>query len=138
MTQEHLRRMPLRRLRELAADVESVIHELESSTLRREIDIAEEHDGNASLIHSVVRKIGNEKTGRWRQVEWIYCCSQHCPRCPHGEFVFRYRRNRRKHTTNVSFVGMPALDDKTLEWMRSTVRQAVPYVVHVSKDDLKK
>lgn len=124
--------MPLRHLRELAADVQALIRELESAKVRREIDIASEHQGNKELIHSVVRTIGDKSTGRWRQVENIYCCLERCPQCPHGEFVFRYRRNLRKHTVSVTFVGTPALPNAVLEMMRSEVRNPVPYRVSVA------
>jgi hypothetical protein len=126
--------MPLRNLRELASDVQALVRELENAKMRREIDIASEHQGDKNLIHSVVRTIGDKSTGRWRQVENIYCCLEHCPQCPHGEFVFRYRRNIRKRTVSVTFVGMPALPNELLEMMRSEVRDPVPYRVSVAPD----
>jgi hypothetical protein len=130
----HLRRMPLRYLRELAADVEALVLELESTKVRREIDIASEHQGNKDLIHSVVKTIGDMSTGRWRQVENIYCCLEHCPRCPHGEFIFQYRRNIRKATVSVNFGGMPALPNDILEMSLSEIRDPVPYSVSVASD----
>src|ERR1700733_2538017 len=131
---QRLRRMPLRDLREFAADVQALVRELESAKVRREIDIASEHQGNNDLIHSIVRTIGDKSTGRWRQVEKVYCCSERCPQCPHGEFIFRYRRNLRKHTMSVTFVGMPGLPNEILEVMRSEVRDPVPYRVPVAAD----
>jgi hypothetical protein len=126
--------MPLRKLRDLAAQVQLVIRELEDAPMRREIDIAAEHHGSADLIHSVIRTIGDKTTGRWRQIEKIYCSLDHCPQCPHGEFIFRYRRNKRKGSMTVTFAGVPALPNEILELMRSEVRNPVPYRVSLASD----
>jgi hypothetical protein len=125
---QHLRKLPLKYLRELVTDAQSLIRDLEAAPVRREIDIAAEHDDNVDLIHSVVRTIGDRATGRWRQVEKIYCSLEHCPRCPHGEFIFRYRRNKRKKHVTVTFVGTPGLPNEVLEQMRLDIRPPVAAV----------
>lgn len=136
--QQHLRqrlsRMPLKHLRDIADHVQSLIQKLEGASIRREIDIAADHEGNVDLIHSIVRTMGNQRAGRWQQVEKIYCCREHCPRCPHGEFIFRYRRNKRKRSVTVTFVGMPALPNDILEQMQSDVRDPHPYLISIAPD----
>ena len=48
MKKQQLRRLPLKKLRELATEVQSVIRELEEAPMRREIDIAAEHTGKGT------------------------------------------------------------------------------------------
>jgi hypothetical protein len=131
---QRLRRKPLKHLRQLSADIQSLIQELEGTPVRRDIDIASQHEGKPELIHSVSRTIGDKTTGHWRQVEMIYCCLERCPQCPHGEFIFQYRRNKRTGTVTVNFGGWPALDSKTLEWLRLGVRDPHPYIVSIGPD----
>jgi hypothetical protein len=66
-----IRQMSLKSLRELLPAVTSRIEELESLSVRREIDIASEHTGETKLIHTVVKTIGDPTTGRWKQIEKI-------------------------------------------------------------------
>jgi hypothetical protein len=134
MKKQQLYRLPLRKLRELATDVQSVIRELEKAPVRRDIDIAAEHSGHADLIHSVARIIGDKASGRWRQIQNIYCCLEHCPQCPHGEFVFRYRRNKKTGKITVSFAGIPALPNDILAAMGANIRDPVPYLVSTTPD----
>ena len=130
---QRLRTIPLKHLRELLAAVQSRIEELERLPARREIDIAADHTGDKELIHAVLWTVGDQTTGRWRQSETIYCCPERCPSCPHGEFLFRYRRNKRKGTLTVTFVGFPALDDEVLEQMHSEVRAPHAYKVPLGR-----
>jgi hypothetical protein len=121
--------MPIQRLKELVNDAQSAILELQSAPVRRDLDIATDHQGEEELIHGLIRTRGDATFGRWHQLETIYCSSERCCQCPHGPFWFRYSRNKRKKTVSVKFAGFPALSEETLDWMRSTVELGVPYVV---------
>ena len=106
----------LRELREIRDTVNALIQEVEQGP-RREIDIADAHTGDPAFIHEV--KWETEwKAGRQRRCELIYCSSQRCPECPHGSFIFKYRRNLRKKTREVMYVGRPVLDLDALDEMR--------------------
>jgi hypothetical protein len=130
--------MPIQRLKKIVVDAQSVIRELESAPVRRDIDIAVEHKGTIELIHAVIRTRGDSANGQWDQLENIYCCSDHCPRCPHGPFWFRYCRNKRKNTVAIKFVAFPALPEGTLERMRSTAKIGVPYVLSFNPQENRK
>lgn len=129
ITRKRLLEMSLKRLRELAAELEGVIHELESSPVRREIDVATEYVETPGLIHEVLRTKGHKASSQWQQLQTVYCSLEHCTLCPHGPFWYRYSRNRRLNRVSVTFAGLPAIDEATLNWMRSTVQVGVPHSV---------
>ena len=96
--------MPLFALRRLRDELQILISELESGP-RREIDIATAHIGNPALVVQVLRIIGDKTSGKWIQVERILCSLERCPNCPHGEFMYEYRQNKKTGTTRVTFKG---------------------------------
>ena len=94
--------MPLSKLRQLRNDLDILISEIENGP-RREIDIAEDHTGDPALIAEVVRVEGDKTSGKWYQVERIYCSLERCPNCPHGDFWYEYQVNKKRKTFRVSF-----------------------------------
>ncbi len=126
--------MPLRRLRELQHDLKQLVAELEGQP-RREIDIAVEHSGDPSLVASVLRTIGDPNGNDWYQVECIYCSAERCARCPHGDFRFQYRRNKRKGTVSKKYVGTMAFSHELIERLKAGVRNPVAAYVFYEKPD---
>jgi len=127
MTRQRLLRMPAKRLRMIAAEINTVLRELETASARRDIDIGAEYDGRDDLIYEVEGTRGSQASGRWHQIQTIYCSLAHCPNCPHGPFRFAYYRNKRKKKTRVRFVGIPALPEQLLISMSSDVSWGTPY-----------
>lgn len=125
--------MPIKRLKALIPEIDTIIKGRENIATRSDEEIAIEHDGQPHLIHSVTRIIGDKASGRWQQIEMIFCCAEHCPRCPHGEFRYRYRTNKTKGTTTVDFIGEPGLPSAILESMRDDIRQPQAYAVKIEK-----
>jgi hypothetical protein len=117
--------MPLRKLRAFVHDLQTLIAELENSP-RREIDIATEHTGDPALVAGVLRTDGDPKSGKWYQVERIYCSIERCPSCPHGDFQYRYQC-RKDGKVSKRYVCTMAIGHETIEWMRECVRQGVAY-----------
>ena len=112
--------MSLKTLRELRDDLSEIIREQEAQP-RREIDIAAEHTGDPALIARVLRTVGDPNSGRWHQVERIYCTFERCPRCPHGDFRYRYQRNKRKGTITVDYVGTQVFDHELIERLKARI-----------------
>ena len=81
-----------------------LITELESGP-RREVDIATAHTGDPTLVDQVLRVAGDKTSGKWFQVERIFCSTEKCPKCPHGDYMYEYRHNKKKGTTTVRFKG---------------------------------
>lgn len=96
--------MPLSALWQLRDDLQAIIAELENRP-RREIDIATDHTGDPTLIAQVLRGEGDKTSGKWIQVERIFCSIAKCPDCPHGDYHYEYRHNKKKGTTTVRFKG---------------------------------
>ena len=101
--------IPLSKLRqwrnELAVQINNlnaIISAIEKGP-RREIDIADEHTGDPALIAYAVLLGGDKEKGSWRQRERIYCSLEKCPSCPHGEYFYAYRRNKKRGTVTVKF-----------------------------------
>jgi hypothetical protein len=77
----------------------------------------------------------NELTGR---ADWIYCSAERCPRCPHGDFRFRYGRNKRKDTLSVKYMGTMAFSYEVIEGLRAGVRKpAAAYIMETKPDSNK-
>ena len=108
--------MPLSNLRRLRDELQVLISELEHGP-RREIDIATAHTGDPALIVQVLRIIGDKTRGKWIQVERILCSLERCPNCPHGEFMYEYRQNKKSGTTRVTFKGK-GFDQQALDNLR--------------------
>ena len=108
----------LKELKTKAAELEAVIHEIEKGE-RREIDIADSNTGDPVLVSNSILLDGERGKGRWYVRESIYCSLEKCPNCPHGEYFYEYRYNKRKHAMNVRFRGIPAFKTEDLEAMIS-------------------
>ncbi|ULA68838.1 MAG: hypothetical protein LZF62_380024 [Nitrospira sp.] len=104
--------MPLSKLRKLRNDLDVIITKLEKGP-RREIDIAADHTGDPALIVQILRVIGDPTSGKWIQVERILCSPARCSECPHGEFMYEYRRSE-KGILSVRFGGK-GFDQKGLD-----------------------
>jgi hypothetical protein len=90
------------------------------------------------LVASVLRVIGDPNSGDWYQVERIYCSAERCPRCPHGDFRFRYRRNKRKDTLSVKYMGTMAFSYEVIEELRAGVRKPIAAYILKTKPDSNK
>jgi len=99
-------------------DWEAIISEIEKGP-RREIDIADEHTGDPTPIASEILLDGDKEQGRWYQRERIYCSLERCPNCPHGDYFYAYRRNKRRGTVTVQFGGIPVFKREDIENMFS-------------------
>jgi hypothetical protein len=111
-------RQKLNELRAEAAELEVVISEIESGP-RREIDIADSHTGDPAFVAKSTLLHGQRGEGRWSVRESIYCSLERCPNCPHGDYFYEYRRNKRKGTLTVKFRGIPVFKIEDLEAMAS-------------------
>ena len=128
-TRKEFEAMPLQKLHRLRTDVDRFIAEIEGGP-QREIDIAFEHSDPA-LVGRVLRTIGDPGAGTRYQIERIYCSIEKCPRCPHGDFWFRYRRSGNKGTLKKECVGFGApmaFDHELLEQMKGGLREPVSYI----------
>jgi hypothetical protein len=117
ITREFLKTLSLRELRRIAQAISELICEIDSEP-RREIDIAAEHTGDPDMIYQAL-PLNERRRGRWKQQELIYCSKERCPHCPHGEFVFSYRENRRKKTRSVEYLGQPLLPSEVIRGMKA-------------------
>jgi hypothetical protein len=122
--------MPLIELRRLRDGINSCIQQLEQGE-KREIDIAYEHTGDPERTARVLRVIGDPNSGRWSQVERVFCSAERCPDCPHGDFLYRYRRNRRRGTTSAKYGGTMAFSDETIQHLRRDVRMGEAYEITI-------
>jgi hypothetical protein len=103
MRRQRLERMSLAAMRRLRIDLDIVIGAIENSA-RREIDIATDHSGDPLLIAEVLQLKGDLASSKWVQVEQIYCSTARCPKCPHGDYHYEYRRSKAGVIT-VKFLG---------------------------------
>lgn len=115
---------PLAWLRRFLVDLDELISELERGT-RREIDIAAEFKGDEKLVAEVLTVKGDPRSARWQQLLRIYCCENRCDSCPHGDYLYRYRRNKRRATLTVEFGGRAVFSPETIERMRKQARPPV-------------
>src|SRR5262249_36239927 len=119
------RGISLRKLRRFAGDLQELIADLGSSPVR-EIDIATEHSGDPAFVARVLRTDGDPESGRWYQVERIYCSVERCPACPHGDFKYRYQRSK-KGTISKKYMSTMALSHEIIEWLRAGVSPGFAY-----------
>ena len=123
---------PLRKLRRLSGDLQELIFELESGP-RREIDIAVDHNGDdPTLIAQVLRTEGDPKSNHWYQVERIFCSTERCPSCPHGDFRYRYRRSKNGKITK-KYTGKMAFDHETIERLSADICEGASYIVEINR-----
>jgi hypothetical protein len=115
-------------LRRLKDGITVLIQEIEQGE-RREIDIASEHTGARELSARVLRVIGDPSSGKWEQIERIYCSLERCPRCPHGDFRYRYQRDRRRGSVSVRYIGTMALSHETVEHLREGICAGMLYEI---------
>ena len=116
MRRAKLYAMPLKKLRELRDDVQTVITDIESQRDRRDIDIASEFRGEPEFVAEVLRASGNKESGKWEQLEKIYCSRERCSRCPHGPFFFTYRRIKSSGKLKVKYSGKPVFNFNPDDW----------------------
>jgi len=123
--------MPLGELRRLRDSINRRIQQIEQGD-RREIDIAYEHAGSPEQTARILGIIGDPYSGKWSQVERVFCSTERCPHCPHGDFLYRYRRNKRRGTTSAKYVGTMAFSDETIQHLRAGVRLGRAYEITIS------
>jgi hypothetical protein len=127
--------MPLRKLREFHQELGQLVRGIANQP-PRDIDIAFDHTGDPSVVAKVLRVIGEPTSSAWYQVERIYCSKERCPRCPHGDFAFQYRRNKRKGTTSKRYVATTAFGQEVIDRLTAGVRKpAAAYVLHMHDAD---
>lgn len=112
---------PLQRLRKLRDDILSIIDELEALPDRRDVDIAAAFTGDPALVHEVDHIIGKKDTGKWVQLQKIYCSLERCPECPHGWYLYRYRSNKKRGTVSVEFLNKPGFSPELMKTMSKSV-----------------
>ncbi len=108
--------LPISKLRSMHKQLGDLISELESGPLR-DVDIASSHGGGQELVASQVDISGDPNGAAWQEVLRLYCSKDRCLRCPHGDFIFRFRRSR-KGVVNVKYVGQRVFSAETIERMR--------------------
>lgn len=98
-----LRMRSIKELQSLAKAIQEVIRK--KMTAPDEYDIAREHSGEPDLVAEVLET--RERGGGYTTVlQTIYCSRKRCARCPHGPYRYAIRRNKRRQTRMVSYVGM--------------------------------
>jgi hypothetical protein len=114
------REIPLKELRKRREklgleieEIEAVISEIESLPLPRDIDIGADFSGDNELIAEVIHKSTTDKASVWYQAQTIYCSRNRCQSCPHGPFIYKYRRKKKGEIT-VKFTGEPVFDIRSL------------------------
>ena len=130
--------MPLCQLRELHTELNKIITELEILPNKREIDIAAEHSNNPHLVAKIYRTVGDKSRGRWKQLESIFCSSDHCQQCPHGPYWYGYRRNKRHGTLTLKFAGRPAFHPDDIELLRQRTTIPAAYEIRLVRNDDKR
>jgi hypothetical protein len=125
--------MPLAKLRKLRSDLDLLVRELENGP-KREVDIAWDHTGVASLISKVLEVKQKDPGRRWQQLEKIYCSAERCQKCPHGPYLYEYRANRQRKTTAVRFRGALAFDYDVLQELKKNARPGKPYIIQTTNE----
>ncbi len=126
--------MPLHKLRPLPDEILKLIKELEAGP-RREIDIVTEHSEDPALVARILRTEGDPNGNDWYQIERIYCSPEKCPNCPHGDYRFRYQRNKRKKTIRKKFIAKMVFDHETIERMKKHIGAPIAtYEIRPKKD----
>ena len=108
--------LPMSKLRLMHKQLGDLISELESGP-PRDIDIATSYGGDQELVASRVDISGDPNGAVWQEVLRIYCSTDRCLRCPHGDFIFRCRRSRRG-VVNVKYLGKRVFSPETIERVR--------------------
>ena len=114
-----LERMSLKDLKKLQNLVGDIILKIERRAYPRDIDIAVKFHGEKSLVAELIHTTETDDRCRWNQTQKIYCCQEHCERCPHGPFTFSYWRLK-DGQIRVKFKGQPVFDLRSVraafEW----------------------
>src|SRR5262249_21574326 len=107
---------------ELRSEVDKALEELQALPERREIDIAADFNGDPAFIHKESVFSGKKGEGAWTMSLQIYCRQERCPRCPHGWFNYRYRRNRKTGNVRIEWTGgSPTIDPDVMKELRKGV-----------------
>jgi hypothetical protein len=119
---EKYQEMSLKDLRTLRDYLDSLIQKIENGS-RREIDIATDHPEEPSRIR-VLGIQGNPETSKsWIQREQILC-AQRCSNCPHGEFLYRYKR-RKDGSLSVKYLGKAVFESDILDIIKRGIRDPI-------------
>lgn len=113
-SRKRLEEMSLKDLKALKTEVSDVIQEVENRPYPRDIDIALNFHGENSLVAELVYTCNTNSPDRWNNIQKIYCCEEHCERCPHGPFTFSYKRFK-NGKIRVKFQGRPVFDPIALQ-----------------------
>ena len=100
----------LKGLRQLLADV---IADVEAEEYPRDIDVASTFAGEEERIDELIHVSEEKDGGKWRQIQTVSCSEERCPGCPHGPFIFRYRRLK-SGKLKVVYVGTPVFEPRQL------------------------
>lgn len=106
-------------------EIDRIIAEIEELPVPRNIDIGAGFSGNKELIAEIIHKSLTKKTSVWYQTQTIYCSTDKCESCPHGPFIYKYRRNKRGQIT-VKYVGQPVFDTRHLVNQLQRIREKPP------------
>jgi hypothetical protein len=118
--------MSLRNLKELRSEIDKTIAEIEALPQRRDIDIASDFNSDSACVAEVKRIDGDKKKGVWRQLQKIYCSTEHCPNCPHGWYWYTYRSNKKTGKVTAHFTGIPVFEPKLIDKLKKKALQAKP------------
>ena len=137
MQKKRLRQMSIKELEALRAEIDETLEEIRVLPQQREADIASDFNGDAALIHEGRVFSGRKEDGVWTMSLKIYCRQEHCPRCPHGWFNYRYWLNKKTGNVRIEYThSSPALDPDLIEELRKHVQLPwATYEVEIPKSD---
>ncbi len=127
-----LEMMSLKDLKQLQILIGDIILEVERRAYPRDIDIAVKFHGEKSLVAELIYTTEPDDRCRWNQTQKIYCCQEHCERCPHGPFTFSYRRLK-DGQIRVKFKGRPVFDPRAIHAAFKGGHVALGYLVPVDE-----
>jgi hypothetical protein len=129
--ENRLWRMSLLELRQLRDDVQAVMNEIERAPERREIDIGAEFSGDPELVGEVLEAFGDKTSGKWQEILTLYCGRAHCESCPHGPYLFEYRRAKGTGKITFKFRGVCFLDPRDIRRCYQPLEPIRGGLVHV-------
>ena len=127
-TRENLEGMSLKGLKKRRQELEvalastdEVIAGIEELDEPRDVDVATSFEGDEGLVAEILSISGDTKTDKWTQAQTLYCSKKRCKSCPHGPFVFAYRRLK-SGAIRVKYKGKPVFNLRTLAEMAKHCR----------------
>jgi hypothetical protein len=124
--------LPLAALRSLQKELDQIIKTREAAA-KSDADIAAEVD-DPILIHSFSKKKVRRGKRKWLQQMRLYCCTSHCPECPHGPYWFLFRFDRSRNVVVARAHEGPALPPETMDFLKEGIRPGMPYTVELESN----